>query len=312
VAETLCPTLPGTKLIDFSKPCPDEQDETVRPMQPGEKVRSYSRPDVRDEGNAVRPTDSLAAVNLSVADCEAQIVANKDFQILKGKINLLITSNQPIEILANRKVPSNKDKVAIALWVEEQKRCSAPMIEYHNSQSPEVGAILDQAYAELFISAADLYQKKITYGDFARATVRLDQEVRERIAAVIARFREQQAEKMRQDAIAKQQELEQQNYRHQQMCESLRQQILIAANSGQTPYQAQQQRRAEQEQYAIRHCASQPEMYRESCYSFSMAGASLATLIAPAMGGVDPLMAEAQQRQALLSQNVDYYKRECQ
>jgi hypothetical protein len=96
------------------------------------------------------------------------------------------------------------------------------------------------------------------------------------------------------------------------MCESLRQQILIAANSGPTPYQVQQQRRAEQEQYAIRHCASQPEMYRESCYSFSMAGASLATLIAPAMGGVDPLIAEAQQRQALLSQNVDYYKRECQ
>ena len=134
-----------------------------------------------------------AAAEFSIADCEAQIVANKDLKILKGKIDLLNTANQPIEILANSKVPSNKEKAAIALWVEEQKRCSAPGIEYHKSQSPEVGAIFDQAYAELYISAADLYQRKITYGDFARATVRRHQEVRERIAAVIARFREQQA-----------------------------------------------------------------------------------------------------------------------
>lgn len=254
---------------------------------------------------------SATAAEISVADCEAKIVANKNLQILKGKIDLLNTANQPIEILANNKVPSKKEKVALALWVEEQKRCSAPGIEYHKSQSPEIGAIFDRAYSELFLSAADLYQGKITYGDFARATVKRHQDVKEQIAGVVARYREQQAAKVQQEAIATQQEAERQRYLQQERCASLKQQILTLSN-GPTPYQVQQQRRAEQEQYAIRHCANEPVAFRNACYSNSMAGAGLANLIAPAMGGVDPLMAEAQQRQAMLQEQTAIYRRECQ
>lgn len=248
-----------------------------------------------------------AAAEFSMADCEAQIVANKNLQILKGKIDLLNTANQPTEILANSKVPSRKEKVALALWVEEQKRCSAPGIEYHKSQSPEIGAIFDRAYSELFLSAADLYQGKITYGDFARATVRRHQEVREQIAGVVARFREQQAERERQEAIAKQQRLDQQNYQHQQMCESLKQQILVAANSGPTPYQVQKQQQMQMEQDAL--AMSQMSSAQAARYNYDMAGGQIGRMLS---GGVNPAQEAAQQRQAALMQQVEIYKRDCQ
>lgn len=262
-----------------------------------------------------------AIAEVSVADCEAQIVANKNLQILKGKIDLLNTANQPIEILANNKVPSSKkEKEAIALWVEEQRRCSAPGIEYHKSQSPEVGAIFEQAYSELFISAADLYQKKITYGDFARATVRRHQEVRERIAAVIARFREQQqrqqAEKeqreaweRQQEAIATQQEAERQRYLQQERCASLRQQILALSN-GPTPYQIQQQKDAALNAAAYQNAQLDP--LQRASMGMYQAGGQLGNIVGGMLGGVNPEVAAAQQRQAMLQEQTAIYRRECQ
>lgn len=261
-----------------------------------------------------------ASAEISVADCEAQIVANKNLQILKGKLDLLNTANQPIEILANNKTPNKNEKAAISLWVDEQKRCSAPGIEYHKSQSPEVGAILEQAYAELFISAADLYQGKITYGDFAKASVRRHQGVKERIAVVIAKFREQQAEKAQREAIArqqevvaKQQELDRQKYIHQERCESLRQQISIAANSGPTPYQVQQQQQARSDAQANAAAEAAGQSPGQiMARSYSQIGSGLAGILAPMLGMVNPAQEAAQHRQVALMQQVEIYKRNCQ
>jgi hypothetical protein len=264
---------------------------------------------------------AMATTEVSISDCEKEIIANKSFLIFKGKLDLLNTANQPTEILANNKVPSKQEKAAISLWVEEQKRCSAPGIEYHKSQSPEVGAIFDKAYAELFIAAADLYQGKITYGDFGRSTVRRHQEVRERIAAVVARFREQQANKAQQENIAKQQAAQQENIarqqaeqqaiaRRQERCESLRQQINSAINSSPTPYQVQQQRQAQDAAYADKF--AQMNAAQRGAYGMSQAGAGLGRMLGGAMGMVDPQMEQAQQRQAVLMQQVEIYKRNCQ
>lgn len=221
-----------------------------------------------------------ATAEISVADCEAQIVANKDLQILKGKIDLLNTANQPIEILANSKVPSNKEKAAIALWVEEQKRCSAPGIEYHKSQSPEVGAIYEQAYSELFISAADLYQRKITYGDFARATVRRHQEVRERIAAVIARFREQQ---QRQQAEKEQREAWERQQADNQQREALAQQRQLQIQQQQDYQRQEYQRQRENQQFCetrYQQCLNRArDIYARNSCQMENAGCGIGNLL---------------------------------
>ncbi len=204
---------------------------------------------------------SAIAAEMSVAECEAQIVANKNFQILKGKLDLLYSANPSIEILANSKVPSKREKVAISLWVEEQKRCSAPGIAYHKSQSPEIGAIYDQAYAEMYISAADLYQGKITYGDFAKAGARRHQEIKGKISSVVERFfaqkaerERQEAERARQAAWARELEEEQQRELLARQQENERQRrlqiLLMMQQQQQGQYQYQQQR----EDYLNQQC----------------------------------------------------------
>lgn len=211
--------------------------------------------------------NAIAEAN-PVTQCESQIISNKEFNILKGKLDLLNAADQPTEILANSKVPSKKEKPAIALWVEEQKRCSALGIAYHKSQSQEIGAIYENAYAEMYISAADLYQGKLTYGEFARASVRRHQEVREQIAAVIARLYEQQAERARQEATAK--ELEQQNER-EKLARQQEYQLQLQLQARQ-----QQQYQAQQEEFAYQSCMNRArDQFQQASCQMERAGRQL-------------------------------------
>lgn len=222
---------------------------------------------------------SAVAAEMTVAECEAQIVANKNLQILKGKLDLLHSANQPIEILANAKVPSRKEKAAISLWVEEQKRCSAPGIAYHKSQSPEIGAIYEQAYTEMYISASDLYQGKITYGDFAKAGVRRHQEIRDRISVVVSKYFEQKAERERQEARAREYEEEQKRSELARAQENERQrriQVLMMMQQQQQGQYQQQQYQQQRGDYQYQACLNRArdQFQRASC-SLEQAGGQI-------------------------------------
>jgi flagellar biosynthesis GTPase FlhF len=227
---------------------------------------------------------SVAVAEMSVAECEAQIVANKNFQVLKGKLDLLHSANPPIEIMANRQVPTKKEKVAISLWVEEQRRCSAPGIAYHNSQSREVGAIYEQAYAEMYLSAADLHQGKITYGDFAKSGVRRHQEIKARISAIVERFFAQKAERERQEAMAREMEEERQREVLARENENRRQkqlQILMMMQQQQQGQYQQQQYQQQREDYLDQACLNRARnpSERASC-SMQAAGRQLGNALA--------------------------------
>jgi len=264
-----CKTLPGTTNIDFSKPC------EVPSTQPAKKLQSPASVDDRPERKVAEPTGSPPAIP-SVAECETQIVANKNLQILKGKVDLLYSANPPIEILANNKVPSKMEKVAISLWVEEQKRCSAPGIAYHKSQSREIGAIYEQAYTEMYISASDLYQGKITYGDFAKAGVRRHQEIRDRISVVVTKFFEQKAERERQEARAREFEEEQKRADLARSQENERQrqiQVLMMQKQQQQQYYQQQQYQQQREDYLDQACLNRARNQIERAQCGIAAGA---------------------------------------
>ena len=138
--------------------------------------------------------------------CEQGILNDKRFNVLNGKIDLLHTANPSLEVLSNNKLPTKNEKAALMQWVEAQKKCSAPGIAYFKSLSPDVGAIYEDAYADMYLSASDLYQGKITYGEFAKAGVRRHQGVRDKISQFISKAKAVQAEQDRQAALIKDQE----------------------------------------------------------------------------------------------------------
>jgi hypothetical protein len=195
-------------------------------------------------------------VNITTIDptteCIAQIPLKKELQILNGKILLDGSVNYSFEMLANNNYPSKKEIKAISLWVNEHKRCKELGYEWRTSRYPAAPlALVDKLYSDNIFLAADLYAKKVTYGDFAKGAIKADQEFGVGIAALHEQLRQkQQAEQLQKDAVVQQQQhdaalkLQQAEQQHQ---DALARQQLEQAQQK----QAQQQQAAllQQQQY---------------------------------------------------------------
>ena len=55
--KTICPTLPGTNIRDYSKPCiVVEDDGDIYQTLPGSSAKDYSKPGYKVEGNTIHQT----------------------------------------------------------------------------------------------------------------------------------------------------------------------------------------------------------------------------------------------------------------
>lgn len=162
-----------------------------------------------------------------IIECVAKIESQKELQILKGKIELS-ESDQLLEILANDSRPTENERKAISIWVSEHQKCDRAGEEWLNSGfSPALTARFNKARADVYFLAADLYAKKISYGDFAKGQIRIEQEFKSDLAAGLEQLhQQQQAEIQRSDALARQQQkqTEQQQAALQQRNELAKQQ----------------------------------------------------------------------------------------
>lgn len=116
--------------------------------------------------------------HFDVESCEADFRSKKELQILRGKFDLSISADPPFEILANKKFPTAKEKKLISLWVSEHQRCMQLAKESDKVKfSPESSALRDKADTDMLFAAADLYAGKISYGEFAKAQIKIHQEL---------------------------------------------------------------------------------------------------------------------------------------
>lgn len=131
-----------------------------------------------------------------VKECETQIESQKELQILKGKVELLFSADPPLEMLANNRVPNKKEKEAIAIWVKEQKKCKQLGAELFKNAPPEMIRLIDGAYSDMFFLVADLYEKKINYGAFAKGQVKVNDALKANMTALKQQLRQQEEAKM--------------------------------------------------------------------------------------------------------------------
>lgn len=259
---------------------------------------------------------SLVAIGLIVSgnsradsptrECERYIVANPELQVLKGKVELLFSADPPLEMLASNKIPTNKEKEALAAWVREQKKCKQLGDETYKTAPPEFVALIDKAYSDMFLLAVDLYEKKINYGAFAKGQVKVNDNLKTNMAALKQQQRQKQEERAQQEAATTESQ-------RQRQCESLKQQLLIATNSEPTPYQAYQQIQAQQDaQAAQAFNAAGGSPGQLKAQALSNVGSAAVGLGAGMMGIEPDAVVQARQRQAALMQQVEIYKRNCQ
>ena len=102
--------------------------------------------------------------------CFASLADNPDFQILKGKMDIGGNGNPPLDLLANTKKPTKMEKTAISKLVTANEICIRLGEEWRAKNWPkEVASLLDQYLVLAKSRTADLYARKITYGEYAQA-----------------------------------------------------------------------------------------------------------------------------------------------
>ncbi|AJP48030.1 hypothetical protein PG1C_05315 [Rugosibacter aromaticivorans] len=172
---------------------------------------------------ACTQSQALADSTNPVRECDARIKSKDELKILNGKIELIFSGSPTLEMMANYKVPNQKEKEAIALWIEEQKKCKQLGDEWFTSARPEWVALIDRAYSDMFFLAADLYGGKINYGAFAKGQVKINDDLKISMASLKQQLRQQ--DEAKQDAHSQQQAMEERRLQQERVYQAQQQAI---------------------------------------------------------------------------------------
>lgn len=102
-----------------------------------------------------------------------------ELDAIRDKIELIRTISDPpppFSILNNQDHPNQREKIAISKWSELRRLCRAKTAEHYKTYPIENEKAKAETYRRLEsimvgkidAAAVDLYQEKITYGEFAR------------------------------------------------------------------------------------------------------------------------------------------------
>lgn len=135
-------------------------------------------------------------------ECLEQLKSDNELQILKGKIALGSIDDQTLEIVSNDDVPTKNEKEAISKRVMKRQGCKKLGAEWRSKNyPPTLIPIVDGYYSDFTSLAADLYAKKISYGDFAKERAKIEQEFENNMADEEQQIQDQrQAEKQQQES----------------------------------------------------------------------------------------------------------------
>jgi hypothetical protein len=126
------------------------------------------------------PDEYKATLLKMNSDCKKELEI-KDLDAIRDKVELLKSASDgptPFEILSNKNYPSTKEKAAISLWAKMRDSCNKRIADYKetiplsNGSTKESrmmqNSILNSALAKISSLSVQLYDGKLTYGEFAK------------------------------------------------------------------------------------------------------------------------------------------------
>lgn len=199
--------------------------------------------------------------------CNRDLAADPRLTSIADKLPLAGISEMTFEMLANEKYPDAKERKAISEWVSSHKECVKTGETFRQQNyPPQVIALLIEADNSVVAVAADLYNRKLRYGEANKRFQSNLDVFRNRLAAIVqqitsqreAQQQAQDAEKAAQqrDSAARQaaQEQSQQALQAQQALEAQR-----ARNQAELQaQQAEEARRQAVMQQILRNMQTQP------------------------------------------------------
>jgi hypothetical protein len=118
-----------------------------------------------------------------------------EFSILADKLALATSSQQTFGMLSNTSKPSAAEKMAIAEWAKSGQDCFSMTSEWRKQYNfpPTLAAVQDTSFSSFLNLTADLYNGKLTYGEYAKARADIRAQSGQQWAKAVQHLREQQA-----------------------------------------------------------------------------------------------------------------------
>lgn len=117
---------------------------------------------------------SAAVAQNDAANCFRAIQNKPEVMPLVGKVAMYGELSDFRFLTNSSKVASDEERAAIGTYVEARRQCEVMMPAGH----PDIVAARKTQVSNLEAAAAELYVGSITYGDFTKIRIRLDNEMR--------------------------------------------------------------------------------------------------------------------------------------
>jgi hypothetical protein len=108
--------------------------------------------------------------NLS-PDCLRSLASDTALSDLAAKVALGTIDTQSFSMLTNRDIPSPHEQQLLAIWADKRDAC---LVHAADNWPEPLRVLAEAARREFRISALQLYDKKLTFGDFARRRAEIE------------------------------------------------------------------------------------------------------------------------------------------
>ena len=143
-----------------------------------------------------------------VAKCSREMSQRPQFSEIATKLPLMDIRQISFAMIADQSFPTDKQRKAISAWFDEHEACRKAGDEYRRTQyPPDIYSLLQEGETGMRIIGADLYNKKITYGEANKRLQQLADDVLGRLTRIVKQY---QAAIAAQKAAAEEQAQQQQ------------------------------------------------------------------------------------------------------
>lgn len=135
--------------------------------------------------------------------CMQSLREQPRFEAIKAKISLGRVRDSTFAMLADTTLPDEAERQAIAAWATARADCVRLGDDFRKSWPPQLASLAVEAESRMTAEAVDLYQQKITFGEFNKRRQALANETEPRWAAASQQARDSSQRAMAQQAEAK-------------------------------------------------------------------------------------------------------------
>ena len=135
-----------------------DQQSVAEAQSKYQSARAESQP---QRQATVPPNPTIGCINA--------LLSQADFAPISSKIYLGFGKDQPFAMTTNTDKPTDEEKKAIASWMSARQECFNSGNPWRQQYlPPEINAIGNRVWSSFLLLTADLYNGKITYGDYAK------------------------------------------------------------------------------------------------------------------------------------------------